>query len=718
MTDNLAMFIPLTKVDVEKREVWGRATQEVWDAHDEIMDYDSSKPFFGKWSDVTKLRSQGKSKGNLREMHQPSAAGKLIAIDFNDTEKAVDIGTYVSDDQAWRKVLDGTYTGFSVGGNYARRWSDMGKTRYTADPHEISLVDAPAVPTATFEMIKADGTMELRKFADRNGAPETASIEVPQGEPVAATTVHNHFYGEVVIAGEKMQKFDNIEAQIPDGNLATPPIPGTNAMGEVEVEQGNTEGATLPSEPALEEYETNAVIKEITPGATSGVVEMHLEDGSTIKHASDPMIDKADIELTEPFHIAAQTVAKAGGNENAEPNTSTPPPWMAELQKLAATFATSVEKMDELRKAEAEKSQKAITELEQRGLRVGIARREGEPLYAPDGLPADWLLYADPANWRHPVTKKSAVPVVAAYNRGEQKERYSPTEWMILGRRITRMASSVSGLLFKFSPASKQVEAIQEKIMTATLNKSADPMGLLRDVSKQLSDACALIASDPSNAEAMLTRVLGLIDVASDVSPASADSRKSPPLDNMAKAADTMEECAKCGKSIAKGVATCEHCGTELQKVDTAPTLAEAVEPAVAKTEGDDEMNELDKAALEKAQTDATAAQAQIAALTELLTKQSEVMTTMQSTMDAFAKSRSNEVVLPAGDLQSVAQMNEDDNPLLKALNEGNLAKAFETVGNDSNKLYEQVNELAVQQLAIAGINVSRYGYFPANTPE
>src|SRR5271165_3478279 len=41
---------------------------------------------------------------------------------------------------------------------------DDGPTRYTADPSEISLVDLPCLPQASFEMIKADGTRELRLF--------------------------------------------------------------------------------------------------------------------------------------------------------------------------------------------------------------------------------------------------------------------------------------------------------------------------------------------------------------------------------------------------------------------------------------------------------------------------------------------------------------------------------------------------------------------------
>ena len=40
------MNIPLFKIDEEQKLVYGRATQEVLDKANEIMDYESSKPMF------------------------------------------------------------------------------------------------------------------------------------------------------------------------------------------------------------------------------------------------------------------------------------------------------------------------------------------------------------------------------------------------------------------------------------------------------------------------------------------------------------------------------------------------------------------------------------------------------------------------------------------------------------------------------------------------
>ncbi len=161
----LRMFIPITKVDAAQRLVYGLATAEVEDRAGEICDYVSTKPLYEKWSEEIAKSSGGKSLGNLRAMHGPVAAGKVTRIYFNDADKQIEICAKVIDDAEWAKVTEGVYTGFSQGGAYARRWTDEdGLTRYTADPSEISLVDLPCLPQASFEMIKADGTRELRLF--------------------------------------------------------------------------------------------------------------------------------------------------------------------------------------------------------------------------------------------------------------------------------------------------------------------------------------------------------------------------------------------------------------------------------------------------------------------------------------------------------------------------------------------------------------------------
>jgi hypothetical protein len=168
----MRMFARLTKVDEARRTVIGRAIQEVVDKTDEVFDYASSKPLFAEWSKSFAEATDGQSLGNLRAMHGKVAAGKLTGLDFNDTDKAIDISAKVVDEAEWAKVLEGVYTGFSIGGQYVgeriteKAIDGREVRRYTAKPTEISLVDNPCVPTAQFfDILKADGSTLQKAFA-------------------------------------------------------------------------------------------------------------------------------------------------------------------------------------------------------------------------------------------------------------------------------------------------------------------------------------------------------------------------------------------------------------------------------------------------------------------------------------------------------------------------------------------------------------------------
>ncbi len=164
MQKTLRLFASLTKIDEARREVSGLATAEIVDKEGELFDYESSKPYFKAWTDEMAKATEGKSLGNVREMHQPSAVGKLTGIAFDDELKQISVTARIVDDVAWQKCIQGVYTGFSIGGSYVKVWRDGEFTRYTANPAEISVVDNPCNPGAHFTAVKADGTIEVRKF--------------------------------------------------------------------------------------------------------------------------------------------------------------------------------------------------------------------------------------------------------------------------------------------------------------------------------------------------------------------------------------------------------------------------------------------------------------------------------------------------------------------------------------------------------------------------
>jgi hypothetical protein len=203
------LFGQLTKVDEATRRVYGTLAQEVVDRSGEIMDYDTTKVEIQKWSDGMSKASGGKNLGNIRAMHTANvAAGKLVSIDFDDANKAVTGCAEIVDDAEWEKVLKGVYTGFSIGGKYLRKWADgvhKGVTRYTASVIETSLVDLPCIPTATFDIAKADGTIIKASFMSYSPSNEDVRARAIQmaktaGKPESKASDYVHKAREALIA--------------------------------------------------------------------------------------------------------------------------------------------------------------------------------------------------------------------------------------------------------------------------------------------------------------------------------------------------------------------------------------------------------------------------------------------------------------------------------------------------------------------------------------
>lgn len=164
---NFSIFLPFTKTEEQSDGtlmVWGRATEEIPDSDGEIMDYESSVPFWQKSIQQYQDLSSGRALMPLRAMHQPIAAGKVVEVDFKPEAKAIDVAAHVVDVNEVKKVKEHVYNGLSVGGKYVpgKRMRDTKNPqfiRYTGNPREISLVDQPAVPTAKLTLFKLEDDM-------------------------------------------------------------------------------------------------------------------------------------------------------------------------------------------------------------------------------------------------------------------------------------------------------------------------------------------------------------------------------------------------------------------------------------------------------------------------------------------------------------------------------------------------------------------------------
>jgi len=166
--DNVRLSMPFSKVDKERRIVSGFATLDNVDKQSDIVTSEASYKAFSKF------------RGNIREMHQPLAVGKMISFKedkyFDPETKKFYNGVYVSAyvskgaQDTWEKVLDGTLSGFSIGGKM-NKWDDGydetmdSKIRIIKDYDlvELSLVDTPANQLANILSVEKVGGVDVFK---------------------------------------------------------------------------------------------------------------------------------------------------------------------------------------------------------------------------------------------------------------------------------------------------------------------------------------------------------------------------------------------------------------------------------------------------------------------------------------------------------------------------------------------------------------------------
>ena len=131
------------------REVWGYASTEARDDQGEIVKRDALVAALGDYMRFA----------NIREMHQLSAVG--VAREAAVDDRGLYIGARIVDDQAWQKVVEGVYKGYSIGGRITQRDPADYKTITGLVLNEISLVDRPANPEAVFDYWKAAGASTM-----------------------------------------------------------------------------------------------------------------------------------------------------------------------------------------------------------------------------------------------------------------------------------------------------------------------------------------------------------------------------------------------------------------------------------------------------------------------------------------------------------------------------------------------------------------------------
>jgi hypothetical protein len=179
----MVMVAPIVRVDRAKRIVEAIATSEAVDSFGTVFSYDASLAAFKR------------AFGNVREMHQLIAVGRLVKWQGDPQARTIRVWIYVSPgaESTWQKILDGTLRGVSIGAD-PQEWQNRDGVRWCMRYAlvELSLVDQPSNPDALVSAVRVwrSGTMAatraMRDNDDGDGMGDPIGSEAGAAEGAAA----------------------------------------------------------------------------------------------------------------------------------------------------------------------------------------------------------------------------------------------------------------------------------------------------------------------------------------------------------------------------------------------------------------------------------------------------------------------------------------------------------------------------------------------------
>jgi len=328
--DNVRLSMPFSKVDVERRIVSGFATLDNLDKQADIVTSEASVNAFSKF------------RGNIREMHGPVAVGKMVSFKEDkyfdpETKKmynGVFVSAYVSKgaQDTWEKVLDGTLSGFSIGGKM-NKWDDAydekidSKIRIIKDYDlvELSLVDNPANQFANVMSIEKNESGEFllkgdiadtvieNVFWDRDSGVVLLSENDSEVSPISGTQMENIGF---------VEKTDNEKTEMI--KFLVDSAKGINTEINKEVSPMTEENIETTTEDVVVEdvQKSDEVAPEVDATIETDVVEKseYMEDEKKKSMEEEENVDK--MEDGEHIDAQAETVEAVEAEKSEEPEVS------------------------------------------------------------------------------------------------------------------------------------------------------------------------------------------------------------------------------------------------------------------------------------------------------------------------------------------------------------------------------------------------------------
>ena len=348
---NLHLSVPFTKVNRENRTVSGFATLDNVDQTGDVVTAEASLKAFEAF------------RGNLREMHQPLAVGKVVSFKpetyYDQKSKEFYNGVYVTSyiskgaQDTWEKVLDGTLSGFSIGGKIKDSDNEINKVtgesvRFIKDYDlvELSIVDSPANEMCNIISIeKMNGQLIFKGMAadvvteNIFYCEDSDSVFISTDKTYSSPVTGKEATLIGWVESSDINKSKEIDKVLASFKKSRVPLPATQTIAK----QANVQGGNEVEK--LNVKAEDSVVVEATPVAEAPAVEAIVEE--TMVETNVEAVEDAPAAEAEDADSASVDVFKSVDADASAAVEVQEPDFAKMLVDLKGFFADTLSKATE-----------------------------------------------------------------------------------------------------------------------------------------------------------------------------------------------------------------------------------------------------------------------------------------------------------------------------------------------------------------------------------
>ena len=361
---NIHLAVPFTKVNRENRTVSGFATLDNVDQTGDVVTAEASLKAFESF------------RGNLREMHQPLAVGKVVSFKpetyYDQKSKEFYNGVYVTSyiskgaQDTWEKVLDGTLSGFSIGGKIKESDNEMNKAtgetvRFIKDYDliELSIVDSPANEMCNIISIeKMNGQLVFKGMAadvvteNIFYCEESDSVFISTDKTYSSPVTGKEATLIGWVESSDINKSKEIDKILASFKKSRVPLPGIQTIAkQVNVQGGNeVEKLNATAEDSTVVTVETAIVEETVVASDAPAVEDAPNTDNSVEDADSASVNvfksvdapQAEAAVEEPDFAKMLVDLKGFFADTLSKATEANAVQVSEIKETVETFSKSV----------------------------------------------------------------------------------------------------------------------------------------------------------------------------------------------------------------------------------------------------------------------------------------------------------------------------------------------------------------------------------------